>query len=55
MHLILKMRILRTFSANDWNQPESLCHSLYRIHLLPTISSNAENLRKLNQHLIEQR
>ena len=53
-----KLRILRTFSANDWKQPESFpLQSFFNIqssHQLQTFSSNAEKLRKSNQQLIEQ-
>jgi len=53
-----KLRILRTFSANDWNNPE-LYHSpsliiALQIKTTSTLSSNAENLRKADLHIIKQ-
>ncbi|HEY4831515.1 MAG TPA: hypothetical protein VIH61_03035 [Waddliaceae bacterium] len=50
MHKFLKKHIFRIFSANDWNQPESI-NLLVQQPLLnglaaSTFSSNAEKLRK---------
>jgi len=58
MHTLSKMRIFRTFSANDWNHPES--KHLVSITLDPQseiasiLSSNAENLRKFESQGIEE-
>jgi hypothetical protein len=54
----LKLRFLRTFSANDWNNPEST-HSpsltiALQINAPSTFSSNAEILRKPAQDRIKQ-
>lgn len=47
----LKSRFFRTFSANDWNHPESN-HFVFltldpQSKTAPTFSSNAEKLRKV--------
>ncbi len=50
-----KTRILRTFSANDWNDPESnhspFLTATWRINALQTFTSNAEKLRKSDLHI----
>jgi hypothetical protein len=58
MHALSRSRILRTFSANDWNHPESK-HPLsltldQQTETAPSFSSNAEKLRKFESQGIEE-
>ena len=58
MHNLSKERISRTFSANDWNHPES--KHFVSLTLDPqsetasTFSSNAEKLRKFDFRKIKE-
>ncbi|MGE3533349.1 MAG: hypothetical protein AB7H48_00790 [Parachlamydiales bacterium] len=53
-----KSRFFRTFSANDWNHPES-CTPFFKIFdsqrkTTSTFSSNAEKLRKIEFRKIKE-
>jgi hypothetical protein len=58
MQNIVPVRIFRTFSANDWNRPESNFFSATFSDLsfktASTFSSNAEKLRKFESQGIEE-
>jgi len=53
-----KVQILRTFSANDWNHPESKHFVSLTLdpqsEMTPSFSSNAEKLRKTDSFQIKQ-
>jgi len=58
MFTLSKSRFFRTFSANDWNHPESYpSFSLIpdpQSETASILSSNAENLRKFESQGIEE-
>ncbi len=56
-----KVSIFRTFSANDWNKPESGSHIRFIFPTLysesksaPNFSSNAEKMRKTDSQSIKE-